>query len=405
MSHVVALVGSLDTKGEENGFVRHLLEDAGVEVILIDTGVLGDPGPDADVTRWEVATAGGAEHADLVAARDRGRALAVMASGVTKILDRLNEQGRIDGVMALGGTGGTSLAAQAFRNLPIGFPKLIVSTAASGNTEPYVGETDLILVPSIVDIAGLNRISMRILENAAAALIGMVSKPVGPAPTMRPLIAATMFGVTTACVTHARELLEQLGYEVLVFHMTGSGGRALESLIRDGFFAGVLDVTTTELADHLVGGVFDAGESRLTATASVGIPQAVSVGALDMVNFGPPDTVPERFRDRTLYEHNASVTLMRTTPSECAQLGAEVARKLAASTGPTALFLPLRGVSAIAVEGEPFFSPDADASLFDAARNGLRGSGVDVVELDTDINDPAFAATMVDYLHSAIGKS
>jgi uncharacterized protein (UPF0261 family) len=402
MPPTVALVGSLDTKGEENDFVKRLLEDAGITVLLIDTGVLGEPGSAADISREEVADAGGTPHAELVAARDRGHALAVMAAGATKVIADLHQAGRIDGAMALGGTGGTSLAAQAFRPLPVGFPKLIVSTAASGNTEQYVRETDLILVPSIVDIAGLNRISMRILSNAAAAMIGMVTLSHEHAAQARPMVAATMFGVTTPCVTHARQRLEDLGYEVLVFHMTGSGGRALESLIRAGFFAGVLDVTTTELADHLVGGVFDAGESRLTAAAEAGIPQAVSVGALDMVNFGAPDTVPEQFRDRNLYEHNSSVTLMRTTPDECERLGEELARKVAASSGPARIFLPLRGVSAIAVEGGPFHSPEADSRLFESIREGLDGAPVELVELDTDVNDPAFADAMVDYLHSAI---
>jgi uncharacterized protein (UPF0261 family) len=405
MSPTVALVGSLDTKGEENEFVKDLLEEAGVTVLLIDTGVLGPAGSAPDISREEVATAGGEPHADLVAGGDRGHALAVMAAGASKIIADLHDAGRIDGAMALGGTGGTSLAAQAFRGLPVGFPKLIVSTAASGNTEQYVRETDLILVPSIVDIAGLNRVLMRILSNAAAAMVGLVTRPADRATEAKPMVAATMFGVTTPCVTHARHLLEELGYEVLVFHMTGSGGRALESLIRDGFFAGVLDVTTTELADHLVGGVFDAGEGRLTAAAAAGVPQAVSVGALDMVNFGAPDTIPEQFRGRKFYEHNSSVTLMRTTPAECRELGAELARKVAASSGPAKVFLPLGGISAIAVEGGPFASPEADAELFDAVRSGLRDSAVELVELDTHVNDPAFAEAMVSYLHSAIQRA
>ena len=404
MPHTVVLVGSLDTKSDENDYVRRLIEKAGVSVLVVDTSVLGEPGFAPDVTREEVARAGGAEHADLVAAHDRGAALAVMAAGAAKIVASLQASDRIDGAIALGGTGGTSIASTAFRELPLGFPKLIVSTAASGNTEAYVGETDLILVPSIVDVAGLNRISTRIMQNAAAALVGMVTADRDHATpaSARPLVAASMFGVTTPCVTEARRLLEELGYEVLVFHMTGSGGRALESLIRQGFFAGVLDVTTTELSDHLVGGVFDAGPDRLTAAGTAGIPQVVSVGAIDMVNFGPLDTVPEQFAGRNLYVHNSSVTLMRTTPAECAQLGEEIARKLVAATGPTSLLLPLRGVSAIAVEDGPFYDPAADASLFESIRAGVAGSAVELVELDTDVNDPAFAKAMVDTLHAAI---
>lgn len=403
--NAVALVGSLDTKGEEYDFVKKRLQDAGVDVVLVDTGVLGEPGIAPDVTREAVAAAGGRSHAELVAEHDRGSSLAVMADGASRIVKELQQSGGIQGAMALGGTGGTSVAATAFRNLPVGFPKLIVSTAASGNTEQYVGETDLILVPSIVDIAGLNRISSRILSNAAAAMVGLVSTPSEPFETTKPLVAASMFGVTTPCVTHARELLEKLGYEVIVFHMTGSGGRALESLIRQGFFAGVLDVTTTELADHLVGGVFDAGEARLTAAGETGIPQVVSVGALDMVNFGPRDTVPREFLNRNLYQHNSSVTLMRTTPEECAELGRELGRKLSTAIGPTKLFLPLKGISAIAKEGEAFYSPEADNQLFNALRAELADSAVELVELDADINDPEFAEAMVMALHDAITKA
>lgn len=402
MPHTVVLVGSLDTKGDENDFVRGVLTAADVDVIVVDTSVLGEPGFVPDVSRQEVAQAAGREHAELVAAHDRGQALAVMAAGATTVVRELHAAGRIDGAIAIGGTGGTSVAAAVFRDLPVGFPKLIASTAASGNTEPYVGETDLILVPTIVDIAGLNRISTRILANAATAMVGMVtSRPELP-DSPRPMVAASMFGVTTSCVTEARRQLEDLGYEVLVFHMTGSGGRAMESLIRQGFFAGVLDVTTTELADHLVGGVFDAGADRLTAAGQTGTPQVVSTGALDMVNFGALSSVPERFTDRNLYEHNSSVTLMRTTPEECAELGAALAQKVAIATGPTALFLPLAGISAIAGPGGPFYDADADRRLFDAIRQGLADSPVELVEADQDVNDPAFAGAMVERLHALI---
>ncbi|MGN6127090.1 MAG: Tm-1-like ATP-binding domain-containing protein [Humibacter sp.] len=402
MAPTVVLVGALDTKADEYAFVRDRLNTAGVDTVVVDAGVLGSPGFEPDISRENVAAHGGGDLAALVADGDRGAAMAVMATGATRIVAELQESGRIDGALALGGTGGTSLAATAFRGLPVGFPKLIVSTAASGNTEMYVAETDLILMPSIVDIAGLNRISLRILRNAAAAMAGMVGAPPVDESVGKPMVAASMFGVTTPCVTRARERLESLGYEVLVFHMTGAGGRAMESLCNQGFFAGVLDVTTTELADHLVGGVFDAGPDRLTAAGRTGTPQVISVGALDMVNFGPMDTVPERFRHRNLYEHNSSVTLMRTTPDECAELGAEVAAKATAATGPTTVFLPLGGVSAIAVEGGPFYDADADRRLFDAIRSGLADSSVSLVEVETDVNDPAFADTVVDSLHAAI---
>ncbi len=288
---------------------------------------------------------------------------------------------------------------------PSGFPRLIVSTAASGNTEQYVGETDLILAPSIVDIAGLNRVSTVVLGNAAAAVGGMLlAPPIAQAQT-KPLVAASMFGVTTPCVTRARERLEELGYEVLVFHMTGSGGRAMESLIRQGYIDGVLDVTTTELADNLVGGVFSAGPDRLTAAASAGIPQVVSVGALDMVNWGASGTVPEQFSQRNLFVHNSSVTLMRTTADECAVLGAELARKVATSTGPAVVVLPLGGISAIATPGGPFYDAAADDALFGAVRSGLEGSAVELVESPHDINDPELAVWLADRLHALISQS
>jgi len=398
----VVMVGSLDTKGAEYAFVRDRLRAAGADVVVVDTGVLGEPAFPPDFDRAAVASAGGREIDELAAAGDRGAALAVMSAGAAAIVADLHATGRLDGALALGGTGGTSVAAAAFRPLPLGVPKLIVSTAASGSTAAYVGETDLVLMPSVVDVAGINRISSPILANAAAAMAGMVSAAAPPDDAGRPLVAASMFGVTTPCVTRARARLEDLGYEVLVFHMTGSGGRAMESLIRQGFFAGVLDVTTTELADHLVGGVFDAGPDRLRAAAEGGVPQVVSVGALDMVNFGAVETVPERFRSRVLYEHNASVTLMRTTADECAELGARLAERVRAATGPATVVLPLRGVSAIAVEGGPFHDAAADEALFGAIRTGLAGSDVDLVELDAAVNDDEVADLLVDRLHDSI---
>jgi uncharacterized protein (UPF0261 family) len=285
------------------------------------------------------------------------------------------------------------------RALPVGVPKLMVSTLASGDTRPYVGAVDVTMMYSVVDIAGINSVSARILSNAAGAIAGMVRAPVPPMDH-RPLVGASMFGVTTPGVTRARERLEELGYEVLVFHATGTGGQSMENLATGGFLAGVLDLTTTELADELVGGVLSAGPDRLAAAGAAGVPQVVSFGALDMVNFGPRDTVPERFEGRNLYVHNPTITLMRTTPEECEELGRQIGRKLSAATGPTALFVPLRGVSMIAVEGQPFHDPAADEALL----SGLRetGAGVEVHELDLDVNDEGFALAMADRLHEMI---
>ncbi|HXP54541.1 MAG TPA: Tm-1-like ATP-binding domain-containing protein [Streptosporangiaceae bacterium] len=401
----VVLVGTLDTKGAENEFVRDRLRAAGVDVLVVDTGVLEPPGFPPDITRQEVAAAAGADFDALVAARDRGAAITAMAEGAEVVVRRLHEEGRLDGALALGGTGGTSIATRAFRALPLGVPKLVVSTAASGNTADYIRETDLILMPSVTDIAGLNRISIRILANAAAAVAGMVTAaPLPAAAAGRPMVAASMFGVTTPCITRARARLETLGYEVLVFHMTGTGGRTLESLAAQGLLAGVLDATTTELADELVGGIFSAGPGRLSAAGKAGIPQVVSVGALDMVNFGPMDTVPAEFKDRNLYVHNPITTLMRTTAEENTELGTRLARRLNAATGPTSLFLPLRGVSAIDVDGAPFRDEAADRALFGAIHDELDTQRVELVEMDTDVNDDRFADAMADRLHQLITK-
>ena len=394
----VVLLGTLDTKGDEYAFLRSLLGGHGVETILVDTGVLGEPRTPPDVTREDVAQAAGADVRALAEAGDRGAAVETMARGAAKVVGRLHAEGRLDGVIALGGSGGTAVAAEAMRELPVGVPKLIVSTMASGDTRPYVGATDMTMTYSVVDIAGINAVSSRILANAAAAMAGMVKSDPPAAEDGKPLVGATMFGVTTPCVTAARERLEELGYEVLVFHATGTGGQSMEALMRSGFITAVLDVTTTELADDLVGGVLSAGPDRLEAAGELGIPQVVSLGALDMVNFGPVDTVPVEFRGRLLYQHNPTVTLMRTTPEECAELGRRIGRKLSAATGPVTLFIPLRGVSLIAVDGQVFHDPDADRALFDGLRETL-DPGVDVRELDTDINDPDFAHALANTLH------
>ena len=398
----IVLVGTLDTKGREYAFLKQRLELGGVDVLVVDCGTGGEPQLTPDITAAEVADAGGADHAALRSGGDRGEAVIAMARGAAVVLARLHAEGRCDGALAAGGSGNTSIAAEAMRALPIGVPKLIVSTIAASDTRGISGESDLILAASVVDVAGINSISGPILANAAAAVAGMAQAPALALDDAKPLIVASMFGVTTPSVMQATEQLEGLGYEVVTLHMTGSGGRAMEALIANGFARGSLDVTTTELCDELAGGVFSAGPDRLTAAGRAGVPQVVSLGALDMVNFGPRETVPIEHADRNLYVHNAQVTLMRTTADECAKLGEEIARKLSAATGPTALFLPLKGVSMISTEGGPFFDADADAALFGAIREHL-GANVELVELDLDVNDPAFSRAMVDKLHAYIG--
>lgn len=391
----VVLIGTLDTKGAEFDFIRRRVKQHGVEAILVDAGILGAPQAKPTITREAVARAAGAEVAALAAAGDRGAAVMTMARGAAEIAKRLYAEKKLDGIMGMGGSGNSSIAAAAMRELPVGVPKLIVSTLASGDTRPYVGANDVTMMYSVVDIAGINRVSERILSNAAAAIAGMATTYAKRkrAAKSKPLIGATMFGVTTPCVNAARTWLEERGYEVLVFHATGTGGQSMEALVKGGFLAGVLDITTTELADELVGGVLSAGPERLEAAGKLGVPQVVSLGALDMVNFGPLDTVPEKFHRRNLYQHNATVTLMRTTPEECAELGRMIARKLNMAVGPTAVFIPLKGVSMIATEGKPFYDPEADAALIRELKANLRAD-IPVREMDTDINDPQFAQAM-----------
>jgi uncharacterized protein (UPF0261 family) len=391
----VVLVGTLDTKGTEIAYLRDLLLAAGVSVRVVDVGVLGPPAFEPSVSRAEVFRAAGTTLEAVQAAKDRGQAVALAANGVARIVADLHQQGQLSGVLSLGGSAGTTIGTAAMRAVPVGVPKLMVSTLASGQVQPYVGTRDVMMLYSVVDIAGLNRISRTVLRNAAAAMIGMVTaRPTSPPPdptTDKPIVAATMFGVTTPCVEAARQQLEAAGYEVLVFHATGTGGRTMEELIRDGLIAGVLDITTTELADELAGGVLSAGPDRLTAAAIKKVPQVISVGALDMVNFGPPASVPEKYKSRRFYPHNPTVTLMRTTPEEMDRLGQEIAQKASAAAGPTAVVLPLRGVSAIDAEGQPFWWPEADAALFQSIRNWIAPT-VELIELDLHINDPAFAA-------------
>lgn len=413
----VVLVGTLDTKGVEYGWLRERLLRAGVEVVLVDTGIMDEPRVPADIPREAVARAAGTELSDLRTAADRGAAVTTMARGAEATLLRLHAEGRLDGVLAIGGSGGTSIASRAMRALPLGVPKLMVSSMASGNVAPYVGSSDITMMYSVVDIAGINSVSAPVLTNAVAAITGMAkafalsssaraSSARGPARLGaggRPLIAASMAGVTTVGVDAARERLTELGYEVLVFHVSGTGGRTLETLAGQGIFAGVLDLTLSELADELCGGVLSAGPDRLSAAGRAGIPQVVSLGALDMVKFGPLETLPEHARYRRVRVHNPSITVIRTTESECAELGRRVAAKLRAATGPTAVCLPLRGLSTLGAPGGPYHDRRADQALFSALREGLRGSAARLHDYDTHINDPAFGRAAADRLHDMIG--
>ena len=402
MAKTVGIVGTLDTKGIEFQFIKERIEASGTSTCVVNTGSLGEPHFEPDVSADDVAAAGGTSLQALQDGGDRGVAVAAMAEGAANIIAELQRDGKIDGVISLGGSAGTTIGTTAMRAVPVGVPKVMVSTLASGDTSPYVDTKDISMMYSVVDIAGINSLSRQILANAAGAIVGMVNAEVPPVED-KPLIGATMFGVTTPCVTKARELLEDAGYEVLVFHATGAGGRAMEDLVKGGFIVGVLDVTTTELADELVGGVLSAGPDRLEAAGDLGVPQVIAPGALDMVNFGPPNTVPEQFKDRTFYQHNPTVTLMRTTVSENAELGKIMGQKLSQAKGPTTVIIPKQGVSAIDQEGQPFYSAEAEVAWIENLKANL-GDNVTLIEMDNHINDDAFAAKLVDTLLASLNS-
>lgn len=392
----IAVLGTLDTKGEEHDFVAKVIRARGHEVVLIDVGSGGPPTVRPDVSRETVAAAGGVDLDGIKVRQDRGEAVKAMASAAGLYLAKLVEDGEVQGVISLGGGGGTAIGTAAMRTLPVGFPKVMVSTLAAGNVAPYVGTKDIVMFPSIVDVSGINRISRVLLSRAAGALCGMVETEI-PKGDDRPLIAASMFGNTTDCVNQAREILEGEGYEVLVFHSTGTGGRVMEGLIDSGMFQGVLDVTTTEWADELVGGILGAGPTRLEAAGRAKVPTIITPGCLDMVNFGEPATVPGRFADRLFYHHNPQVTLMRTSPEECAELGRILADKVNDYAGPVAVLLPLRAISVISASGKSFHDEKADAALFGAIRKYLR-PGIPLIEVDAEINDEVFAKACAETL-------
>lgn len=389
MVKTIALLGALDTKGAEYDFVRQCIERHGHRTLLVDVGVLGPARTEPDVSRDEVARAAGAEAALLAAKADRGEAMATMSRGATAVIARLWAEGRFQAIMALGGGGGTSIACAAMRALPLGVPKVMVSTVAGGDVSGYVGAQDIVMIPAVVDVAGINQISREVFARAAGAVCGMVDVDV-PRGEDRPLVAASMFGNTTHCVEQAKAVVEGAGYEVLVFHATGTGGRTMEMLIESGRIAGVLDLTTTEWADQLVGGVLAAGPTRLEAAARRGVPAVVAPGCLDMVNFWAPSTIPEKFRGRKFYPHNPNITLMRTTPEENWALGRVLAEKLNLSVGPVAVLFPLGGLSVIDSPGGAFWWPEADRALLEGLREGLRPD-IPLAEFDGNINDRAFA--------------
>ena len=391
----IVLLGTLDTKGVELQYIQDIIEATGLETIVIDVGVMEQSFLKPDILNNEVASAVGENLAELRIQQDRGKAVDVMMRGTDLVVQKIFTSGELGGIISIGGSAGTTIATFAMQNLPVGIPKVMVSTMASGDTRPYVGVKDITMMYSVIDISGINRLSHQILSNAAYAIAGMVKgRAKSTFSADKPLIAATMFGVTTPCVTKAKEYLEQEGYEVLVFHATGSGGKAMEGLIASGFINGVLDVTTTEWCDEIVGGVLSAGPHRLEAASKAGIPQVVSVGALDMVNFASPDTIPEKFVGRKFYNHSSTITLMRTTVAENKDIGKVIAEKLNMTKGQTAIFLPLQGVSMIDAAGQPFYGKKENQALFQTLRANINKDKIELIEMNNHINDDFFALEM-----------
>ena len=400
---VVAIVGALDTKAQEYAFLKSEIEKRGHETFVINVGVLGEPPFKPDVTAEEVALAGGTPLTGLIEKHDRGVAMEVMTRGAAIVSKKYFEAGKFAAMVSMGGGGGTVTGTSAMRVLPVGTPKLMMSTVASGDTSAYVGTTDITMMPAIVDVSGLNQISRRIIANAAGAICGMVEAEIEQPVDEKPLIAATMFGNTTRAVDHARSIMEANGYEVLVFHATGTGGRTMEMLTANGYFAGVLDITTTEWADELCGGVLSAGSARLDAAITAGIPQVVTPACIDMCNFWAPETIPAKYKDRKFYHWNPNVTLMRTTPEENFRMGEIFAEKLNKSTSPVAVYVPMKGFSEVDAPGQPFWWPEADQAFLEGLQKHLR-KDIEVCVLDMNVNDPEFSSAVANRLLEMLKK-
>ncbi|MBA7564721.1 hypothetical protein ES708_06388 [subsurface metagenome] len=402
MSKTIVIAGAFDTKGSEFAFVKDLIEAHDIKTLTIDIGVIGNPGFTPDINNVEVAKAGGSTIETLKTKKDKTRAMRVMSEGLSVIVNRLYKQGKLNGILSMGGSGGTAVVTAAMRELPVGIPKIMVSTMAGGDVSSYVGTSDIIMVPSVVDVAGINRISRKIYSNAAEAIAGMVKVESTSPVEEKPLIAASMFGNTTKCIDQACANLNKKGYETVVFHAVGTGGRTMEKLIRNAYFEGVLDLTTTELADEICGGVLSAGPDRLKAAPNAAIPVVIAPGCIDMVNFFGKDTIPEKYKNRNLYEWNPNITLMRTNIEENIKIGQMIATAAnLAKKRKVVVILPLKGVSMLDSKGNPFWDQDADQACYNAIKDNLR-SDISVVEIDCNINDKEFSDKATELLKEMI---
>jgi len=407
MQKTICLIGALDSKGQEYALMREHILSRGHRVLTVNTGILGSTELfPVDVEGDRVAWLGGGNLEQLRKKKDRGEAMQVMCAGAAVAIKSLYDEGEFDGIIGMGGTGGTTVVTSAMRALPLGVPKVCLSTVASGDVSAYVGTKDITMIPSIVDVAGINRISRIVFSRAVGAICGMVETDIPKVNEEKPVITASMFGNTTPCVNACMQELSQKGYEVLIFHTTGTGGKTMESLVNEGLVDAVLDITTSEWADTICGGVFDAGPERLDAPGRMGIPHLIVPGCVDMANFGAPDTVPTKYREakRTFYEWNPSVTLMRTNKEENEKMGKIFAEKANATKAPVAFLIPLRGVSMLDADGQPFWDPEADRAMFDAIKSNVK-KAIPVVEANNNINDPRFAAKAVEMMLDLIRQT
>jgi len=393
----IVLAGALDTKAAEFALVKALIEKQGMRALLVDIGILGEAGTAPDISRETVASAAGVDLDALRRGEEREKALNAMGRGLAVVARRLCDEGRLAGILGMGGSGGTTVATAGMRALPLGVPKLMVSTIVSGDVRAFVGAADIVMMPSIVDVAGINRISARVYANAAAAITGMVQAEAPAIADEKALVTASMFGNTTPCVDHARSLIERQGCEVLVFHATGVGGRTMETLISEGYIAASLDITMTELADEVCGGEASAGPERGLAASRAGAPAVLVPGCVDMANFGAIESVPQKYRRRNLYRWAPTATLLRTNVEENRRIGGMIAAAANAATGPVAILLPLRGLSMLDSEGGAFWDPAANAACFDAIKANVKPD-IPVIELERNINEPPFAEAAAETL-------
>ncbi|MBI5968603.1 MAG: Tm-1-like ATP-binding domain-containing protein [Deltaproteobacteria bacterium] len=399
MEKTIALMATLDTKGEEVKYLKEQIEKKGKRVLIIDMGTRGTPfGPPADITREKLAEASGSSMA-VIEKKGRGEAIEIMVKGIEKVVEELYAQGRFQGIMAIGGMDAALLSSAGMRALPLGVPKLIVTPIAEGNEKfgTYVGTSDMIMMHSVVDILGINEISKKIFDNAVGAMVGMVDMNVIPKLQGRNVIAATMYGNTTPAVTMAKKILEEQGYEVVVFHPNGTGGRSMEELAEQGLLMAILDMTTHEIVDELFHGVHSAGPHRLEVAGKKGIPQVVVPGCVDFILLGPIATLPEEYKKRQLYFFNPAVTMVRTTHEEMVMIGKVMAEKLNKAVGPTQVLIPLGGFSMYCHEGEALYDPEGDRTFSESLKKHLK-SHIPVLEVDAHINDPIFAQTAASVL-------